>query len=83
MADMDYRSRLDDWHLQLSILVRALRPVLDAVEDDDLGAVGHVLQERLQHAVESCPFPPAGEGEVAAEPLPSLLAGVLDQVMHS
>ena len=57
MAESDYLSKLDQWHMELAILAKAITFEVRQVEDDEQGAVFHVLGDRLSHLVESCPFP--------------------------
>nr|CRY95570.1 hypothetical protein [uncultured prokaryote] len=59
MAETDYHRKLNEWHLELSIVEQALGRVLFAIEDEEFGAIGHVLKGRLHELVETCPFPPA------------------------
>jgi hypothetical protein len=59
MAESDYHRELNDWHLELAIVQKALCRVLWAIEDEEFGAMGHVLRNRLHQLVETCPFPPA------------------------
>lgn len=71
MANAEYLSKLNEWHLELAIAVKALDKVLWEIDDEAFGAIGHVLWHRLNELVEICPFPAAGGGEVPAEPVPS------------
>ena len=57
MAETDYHRKLNEWHLELSIVEQALGRVLYAIEDEEFGAIGHVLKGRLHELVETCPFP--------------------------
>jgi len=57
LADIDYYRKLDHWHCELAIVEIALRRVLCEVRDEEFGAMGHVLRDRLFHLVETCPFP--------------------------
>jgi hypothetical protein len=59
MAENDYLTKLDEWHMELAILAKALSHEFGQVEDEDQGAVFHVLGGQLSHLVESCPFPRA------------------------
>lgn len=61
MARSEYHSKLNEWHLELAIAVSALERLLVLQDDDDTGALGHVLRTRFRDLVESCPFPEADE----------------------
>jgi hypothetical protein len=53
-----HATQLNDWHLQLAILADAIDYVLQGIEEPQgLSATAHVLKNRLQALVESCPFP--------------------------
>lgn len=58
MASRDYLEELNQWHMELAIAVTATERCIDMMaEDDELGALGHVVKNRLRALVESCPFP--------------------------
>lgn len=58
MADADYHDRLDAWHLELSIVQDAFERVSVAIsEDQEVGAIAHVLSACFHDLVEKCPFP--------------------------
>lgn len=57
MASPDYLEQLNDWHIELAIAVTAAERCLSMSDDDELGALGHVVKNRLRALVESCPFP--------------------------
>lgn len=57
MAASDYLEQLNDWHMELAITVTAVERFLSMSDDDELGALGHVVKSRLRALVESCPFP--------------------------
>lgn len=57
MAASDYLEQLNDWHMELAIAVTAAERCLSMSDDDELGALGHVVKNRLRELVESCPFP--------------------------
>lgn len=72
MATADYYSdpyyqQLNAWHLQLSVCGDALKFSIEQLDDipDGLLSTFGILQERLSHLVESCPFPPAIGGAPA------------------
>lgn len=54
---MEYLSKLNEWHMELAIAVSALEQMFVRSDDDDTGAMGHVLRTRFRDLVESCPFP--------------------------
>jgi hypothetical protein len=56
MATSEYFTKLSDWHTEVAIVAKALGPVLGAVEDEGLGAIGYILRDRLDALVESCPL---------------------------
>ncbi len=59
----DHAERLNTWHLDLAILADAIEHVLTGIEEPQgLSATAHVLKNRLQELVESCPFP--GQGRI-------------------
>lgn len=59
----DHAERLNAWHLEVSILADAIEHVLTGIEEPQgLSATAHVLKNRLQELVESCPFP--GQGRI-------------------
>lgn len=71
MATVDYHAhpyvrQLNDWHLQLGIVGDALKYSIDQIEDVPEGLLSTlgILEERLLHLVESCPFPK--EDQIAA-----------------
>lgn len=64
MATSDYHSHpyvraLNDWHLQLGIVGDALKFSISQLEDapEGLYSVLGILEDRLIHLVETCPFP--------------------------
>ena len=59
MAETDYHRELNDWHIELAIVEKALCRVLWEIENEEFGAMGHVLKNRLHDLVETCPFPPS------------------------
>jgi hypothetical protein len=72
MATADYYSdpyyqQLNAWHFQLGICGEALKFSIDQLEDIPEGLLSTfgILEERLLHLVESCPFPPAIGGAPA------------------
>lgn len=52
-------SQLNTWHLDLSIATKGIERVVQDLEDEHMGAIGHVLSRRLTELVELCPFPKA------------------------
>ncbi|MHB1332692.1 MAG: hypothetical protein ACYCY1_08855 [Sulfuriferula sp.] len=56
----EYTASLNGWHLELAIVQEAIACIIRDLSDYDegLAATGHVLNLRLEHLVESCPFPP-------------------------
>lgn len=65
MATADYHSdsyvrALNEWHLQLGMVGDALKFSIDQIEDVPEGLLSTlgILEDRLLHLVESCPFPP-------------------------
>jgi len=62
-----YIRSLNSWHLELSILQTAFSNQVAQVEDEEQGAIFHVLQEHLIHLVESLPFPSEGMINLDAE----------------
>lgn len=65
MATADYHSdsyvrALNDWHLQLGIVGDALKYSIQQLDDvpEGLSNVMGILELRLNHLVETCPFPP-------------------------
>lgn len=59
----DHAERLNAWHLEMAILADAIEHVLTGIEEPEgLSATAHVLKNRLQELVESCPFP--GQGRI-------------------
>ncbi len=67
MAKSEYHSKLNEWHLELAIAVSALERLLVIQDDDDTGALGHVLKTRFRDLVESCPFPESDAVRQCAE----------------
>lgn len=61
MASAEYHSKFNEWHMELAIAVSALERLFVMQDDDDTGAIGHVLRTRFRDLVESCPFPEADE----------------------
>ena len=61
MAASDYLEQLNDWHMELAIAVTAAERCLSMSDDDELGALGHVVKNRLRALVESCPCPVGAE----------------------
>lgn len=72
MATADYHSdkyvrQLNDWHLQLAIAQEAMSYSVNQLQDIPEGLLNTlgILDDRLLHLVESCPFPPAIGGAPA------------------
>ena len=58
----DYRRTIDKWHLELAIVNTGLGHVVSTIDDEPMGAIGHVLTGRLFDLVETFPFPQSEPG---------------------
>jgi hypothetical protein len=65
MATANYHSEpyvraLNEWHLQLAIAEEAIRYAVNQLHDVPEGLLNTfgILDDRLLHLVETCPFPP-------------------------
>ena len=54
-----HNSQLNTWHLDLAITTKGIERIVQDLEDEHMGAIGHVLSRRLSELVEICPFPKA------------------------
>lgn len=52
-----YKAQLDEWHLEISMTIDALRFVAGQVDDEQLSSVTHLAERRADDLLSSLPYP--------------------------
>lgn len=60
MGLQSYKAQLDEWHLEISMAIDALRFVAGQVDDDRLSSVTHLAERRADDLLSTLPYPSLG-----------------------